>query len=106
MEKRLIIATVMSVLVLLIFSYFFQTPILTKKGPEKEIAAEKPVEDKKASAPEEKLPAKKAKQAPLPSEKEIIVETDLYKAILTNRGGVIKAWELKNIKITKSRRFS
>lgn len=98
MEKRLIIATVMSVLVLLIFSYFFQTPLLTKKEPEKEIAAEKPVEDKKAVASEEKLPAKKAKQAPLPSEKEIIIETDLYKAILTNRGGVIKAWELKKYK--------
>ncbi|MFZ3065754.1 MAG: membrane protein insertase YidC [Nitrospirota bacterium] len=99
MEKRLIIATVMSVLVLLIFSYFFQTPLLTKKEPEKEIAAEKPVEDKKAVASsEEKLPAKKVKQAPLPSEKEIIIETDMYKAILTNRGGVIKAWELKKYK--------
>ena len=100
MEKRLIIATVLSVLVLLTFSYFFQTPLLTKKEPEQKTAAEKSVEDKKAVAPEEKLPDKKAKQAPLPSEKEIIIETDLYRAILTNRGGVIKAWELKKYKDT------
>ena len=97
MEKRVIIATVLSVLVLLGYSYFFQTPLLTKKEPEKKIA-EKPVEDKKAAAPEEKLPAKKAKQAPLPSEKEIIIETDLYRAVLTNRGGVVKTWELKKYK--------
>ncbi|MBI5182522.1 MAG: membrane protein insertase YidC [Nitrospirae bacterium] len=95
MEKRVIIATVLSALVLLAFSYFFQSPLAPKREPEKRIAEEKPLEAKKAAPSEEKALAIKAKQLPLPSEKEIVVETDLYKAILTNRGGAIKSWELK-----------
>ncbi len=97
MEKRLIIATVLSVLVLLGFSYFYQFPLSPKKEAEKKdvVVAEKTPEAKKDASAEGKALAKKAKQSPLPSEKEIIIETDLYRAILTNRGAVIKAWELK-----------
>ncbi len=94
MEKRTLIAIVLSILVLVLFSY------LTPRKP-----AQKPViprqEDKKVRAEEKKLPVQESIPVPVVSpgvpseEKEIVVETDLYSAVFTTKGGTIKKWEIK-----------
>lgn len=96
MDKRTIIAVVLAILVLIAYQYMFPS----KKSPKKESgnAVEKVVTSKKKEEVGEKKPTAKEK-IPLSSEaveeKEIYVETDLYRAIFSTRGGVIKSWELK-----------
>lgn len=91
MESRFIIAMVASLLVIIGFYYFFPQQQQPKKAvEEKTVAAEKKVEVIKESQP-----VKKTKPLTVPIEKEIVVESDLYRAVLTGKGGVIKSWELK-----------
>jgi YidC/Oxa1 family membrane protein insertase len=103
MEKRTILAFVLSIIVLIGWMYFFgikQEPI----DPAKENIAQ---EDKTISPQPDKSPY----QTPSPprvseqktaepattdiSEKEIKVETPLYIAVFSNRGPVIKSFQLK-----------
>ncbi|MBI5025182.1 MAG: membrane protein insertase YidC [Nitrospirae bacterium] len=91
MEKRTLLAIVLAVLILIVYQYVF-APKPVPQQPE----VQKPVEVKKETTPTP-LP-KKLPEEILPPEEtgvDITVETDLYKAVLTNKGGVIKSWELK-----------
>lgn len=90
MESRFIIAMVASLLVIIGFYYFFPQQQPKKAVEEKTVVAEKKVEMLKESQP-----VKKAKPIAAPVEREIVVESDLYKAVLTGKGGTIKSWELK-----------
>ena len=90
--------------------------VLEKMGMAKRAA---PVQPKKSDTPQApRLPPTQAvpQKAPLASEapplapaaprvtqaenkeQQVTVETDLVKVVLTNRGGVIKKWELKRYK--------
>jgi len=106
MEKNAIIFLVISLLILL--SY----PILLEKWFG---IGERPREEQKKSRKEEKnekfketnlfsedlIPIEEEKgdeKEKIVQEMEIWVETDLFKAILSNRGGIIKTWELKKYK--------
>ncbi|MBI4686473.1 MAG: membrane protein insertase YidC [Nitrospirae bacterium] len=96
MEKRTLLAIALSILVLVAYSYFFQpSPVQKQAAPTlaKQAASEiKPQEAKQA------LPSV---QLPVPAEtkgQDIIIETDLYKAVFTTEGAVIKSWELKKYK--------
>ena len=104
MEKRVVIAFVLSILVLLAWSLLF-APKPPKTPPkeevtqvEKEKAVPQPVEPPTAKAPS--LPKEETKVLPTVEEKEIVVETPLYKAVFTNAGPTIKSFKLKKYRKT------
>ena len=104
MEKRFILAIVLSVVVLLLWQSF-----LVKKPTPQETASQKitqqqihPAVQQKARVnepPSHDEPTQQAEEAiqPLVGEMEenIIVETSLYRAVWSNKGAVLKSWRLK-----------
>jgi len=115
MEKRLILAIVLSFLVLMGYQYFVVkpnkpnvappvTPSATSTAPAvpgtagaaQENRQEAPAEAK--PAPAEAVPAPDLGAVAGQAEKDVVVETSLYKAVWTNKGGVLKSWKLKNHK--------
>ncbi|TAN63306.1 membrane protein insertase YidC [bacterium] len=111
MEKRVIIAVVLSIAVILLYPY-----ALKKFYPAKELPAqnEQKAEIAQATAPQaEKTPTTSVKPinnavpqtkqtAKTVKEELTIVETPLYKAIFTNAGAGIKKWEIKKYKETQA----
>ncbi len=95
MEQRTLIAIILSVLVLVTFSYFApQRPVQMPAQPQQTEKEPKTGEEKEA------LPAPVIETPSVPveipeTEKEIHVETDLYSAVFTTKGGTIKKWALK-----------
>lgn len=115
MEKRLILAIVLSFLVLMGYQYFVVkpnkpnvappvTPSATSTAPAvpgtagaaQESRQEAPAEAK--PAPAEAVPARDLGAVAGQAETDVVVETSLYKAVWTNKGGVLKSWKLKNHK--------
>lgn len=115
MEKRLILAIVLSFLVLMGYQYFVVkpnkpnvappvTPSATSTAPAvpgtagaaQENRQEAPAEAK--PAPAEAVPARDLGAVAGQAETDVVVETSLYKAVWTNKGGVLKSWKLKNHK--------
>src|SRR5437899_1366884 len=108
MEKRIILSLVLSMAVIVLYPY-----LLERMGPAKRPAPAAPraVAPKKdaaapATATAPAVPSAQVLPTPAPSargptpataarEQEVTVETDLVKVVLSNRGGVIKRWELK-----------
>ena len=113
MEKRVIVAIVLSILVLVVWQAVFV------KSPPRNPAAEQAVQNPApVTIPMEKtvLPGqKKAPAGPVPApvkaedltavqaqgEEEVKVETPLYTAVWSNKGGVLKSWKLKEHKNEK-----
>ncbi len=109
MEKRLILAIVLSFLVLMGYQYFFvkpnkadlnppvpvtappSTPVPGTAGAVREQAKPAPAENIPVPAPDPKAVAGQA-------ETDIVVETSLYRAVWSNKGGVLKSWTLKKHK--------
>lgn len=101
MDKRTILAIVLSFLVVLGYQYFFAKPQKPAqqpapqqsqeqaKAPAAEKGTEKPAP---AAVPPVQLPKAEAKQAP---GKDIAVETPLYTAVFNTRGGVLTSFKLK-----------
>jgi|MudIll2142460700_1097286.scaffolds.fasta_scaffold57893_2 YidC/Oxa1 family membrane protein insertase len=111
MEKRLIIAIVLSFLVLFGYQALFnkankpaaEPPVPAGAAPVTPVpgtVGQAPTETK--PAPVEAKPAPAA-PAPAPSkgsvagqaETDVVVETSLYRAVWTNKGGLLKSWVLK-----------
>jgi YidC/Oxa1 family membrane protein insertase len=113
MEKRLIVAIVLSFLVLMGYQYFFvkpEKPVVrpvetSSVTPAATLPGTAGAAQSKPDAPAEAKPVP-AKAVPAPdlgavagrAETDIVVETSLYKAVWTNKGGVLKSWKLKNHK--------
>jgi YidC/Oxa1 family membrane protein insertase len=108
MEKRALIAVVLSLLVLFLYQYLVDK---NKKMPaNKEVPQTKVMEPKKEGlegmAREErgsheagsKIPLVKVQKSTQKEEKEITVTTDLYTAIFTTRGAKLKSWKLEKYK--------
>ncbi|MGB9893266.1 MAG: membrane protein insertase YidC [Candidatus Saccharicenans sp.] len=106
MEKRLILAIFLSFLVLFLFQLIFVKPHKPVAPVPEQTTALAKTESPQASE-KENLPQPSA--APFPGQKEspgeviaaekeeeITIETPLYTAIWTNRGGVLKSWKLKH----------
>ncbi len=108
MEKRLIVAIVLSFLVLMGYQYFFVKPnkpvepaAVTTVPPAPLPGAAAALETQK-QAPAEARPVQ-AEPAPAQdpaavagrAEQDVVVETPLYRAVWTNKGGVLKSWKLK-----------
>jgi len=113
MEKRLIVAIVLSFLVLMGYQYFFvkpnkppvNTPAQTAQAPSTPVPGTAgAVQEAPKAAAQEAKPAPGQAQAVLPqdtkavagqAESEIVVDTPLYRAVWSNKGGVLKSWKLK-----------
>jgi YidC/Oxa1 family membrane protein insertase len=117
MEKRLILAIVLSFLVLMGYQYFFVKPnkpaLKPEISPTSETAAPVPgtaaaVQEQQKAAEAKPVPVEPA-PAPAPdlaavagqAEADFVVDTSLYKAIWSNKGGVLKSWTLKRHKNSK-----
>jgi YidC/Oxa1 family membrane protein insertase len=108
MEKRLIAAIVLSFLVLMGYQYFFNKPNEIEPALTEAPAAPLPGTAGAAPSNRPEIPAeaKPVPAAPAPdasavagaAEEDIIVETSLYRAVWTNKGGVLKSWKLKRYK--------
>ncbi len=95
LNKRIIIAIALSMAVLIVYPFIVPAP---KVPPKKELPATQGAEQ--ATDGKEGKLVPEAEFVPVTSgigreERTITVETNLFKAALTNRGGVIKHWELK-----------
>jgi YidC/Oxa1 family membrane protein insertase len=109
MEKRLILAIVLSFLVLFGYNALFNKPNKAVQNPPAPVTAAPtaPVPGAAAAAvkKEEPKPAPaEPAQAPNPqavagtAETDVVVDTPLYRAIWSNKGGVLKSWTLKKFK--------
>ena len=99
MEKRVILAFVLSLLVLISWSYLFGPK--TQQAPTEDISPfeeETPLSHSPAApAPEPVIPSKTEEFAvPQIEEKEIKVETPLYEALFSTAGAAIRSFKLKN----------
>jgi YidC/Oxa1 family membrane protein insertase len=106
MERRAILATVLALIVLIVYQTFFApTPQQPAEPPQAEVEApkrESPPETARPSAPAAKAPGPQVKHPQIVGplrrakrEEMITLETDLLKVILTNRGGAVRSWQLK-----------
>jgi len=94
MEKRTLIAIGLAFIIILLYQYLF-----TKPEPQK--VQRKPVVEKKEEpAPVKPMELPRPKRI-LAEEKEIRVDTELYSAVFTTRGGTVKYFELKKYKDEK-----
>lgn len=109
MEKRLLLAIVLSVLVLILYQViFFKKKPLPQPQPESATEIEKTPSEKELTPPLE-IPKEKGvagEQRKLEamsaqSEEQISVDTPLYRAVWTNKGGALKSWKLKKYKDDK-----
>jgi YidC/Oxa1 family membrane protein insertase len=110
MDKRTLLAVVLSVIVLMVYQNFFVKPPV-KTAPTQQAASVSsqttaqqalPADPGKASAPATiqtattgRMPAA---QAMAGAERDVIVETPLYRAVLTTRGAALKSFQLKQYK--------
>ena len=113
MDKRIILFLILSMALIVLYPYVMDKMGLTKRPqparPQKEVQAPtSPINPSPASSAsrlptpaatgERKLLPSQAPDAPTKGdirEQEVRVETDLVKVVFSNRGGVIKSWELK-----------
>jgi YidC/Oxa1 family membrane protein insertase len=114
MEKRLIVAIVLSFLVLMGYQALFNKPDknLPKPDVTAAVAPSTPVpgtagaiqEQPKASVPEAKpapagaLPPQDLSAVAGRAETDVVVDTSLFRAVWSNKGGVLKSWKLKTYK--------
>lgn len=108
METRLLIAFLMMGAVLFLTPYFYkqQQPAPAAKKTDTPAAAAKPQTQAPAAAPAATPAA--AHPTPVvpgaisaPTEQTYTVETKVYRVVFSNRGAVVKSWQLKQYKDTK-----
>jgi len=100
MEKRTILAIVLSIIVVLVYQFFFMKPPVAQKPAAKQETAAVPASTQSAPA-SAKGETPRAK-ATLPSRevgavtaRDIQVETTLYTAVFTTQDGALKSFKLK-----------
>ena len=103
MDKRTLLAVILSLVVLIGWSYFFNTkPVPQKPVPVPSVQEVSPLQPESAgtpetSAPEPQLPREYTAGAGAEAS-DVVVETDLFKAVFSTEGAVITHWELKTYK--------
>jgi YidC/Oxa1 family membrane protein insertase len=112
MDKRTLLAVVLSLGVLFVYQTFFvKPPVKTQPAPtqqEATIASQQPakppagVAEKttgQAAVSTSALAGRQtASKAAVGTEKEVVVETPLYRAVFTTRGAALKSFQLKQYK--------
>lgn len=111
MEKRVIIFLVLSLAILLGYEYVARqmgwVPQPSQESEQQAPAPSAPKKSDSATAPQKGSPpavvpaaqAPAPPAAPPPGEQTIEIVTDLYRATLSNRGGVITGWELTRYRL-------
>jgi len=99
MEKRLLLAIILSFLVLFLYQVLFVKHEPLPESPE-EIVSALEREPQKQEPTQEQLLESPLKEEDFQSistqlKEEVFVETPLYKAIWSNEGAVLKSWKLK-----------
>lgn len=94
MEKRTILAIVLSTIVLVIWAYFFQPKYTPRPTPPRQVKPEETVATVKEIQPLPSVSPEQQTEAGV----DVIVETDLYRAVFSTKGAVIRSWELKKYK--------
>ena len=96
-SKRLFLTLAVSFIFLFVYQYYFVTPQKEQQGsPVVEEGAQAPEIAEVETVPIQDAPGKTAEQMVAGEEKTIRVDTPLYTAVLTNKGGVLKSVILKN----------
>lgn len=106
MEQRLLLAFVLMGLVLFLTPYFYKAPPPPPKTAAKTAQLS---ESAKTAAPVEPPATQSAASQPAPgqpvpgqieasTEQQFIVDTDIYRVTLSNRGGTVRSWILKKYK--------
>src|SRR5262245_58740282 len=90
MEKRVLIAVLLSFLVLYAYQAMFPPP---KDETTKPVQASKTATVPNASAPAASNPTPSPE--PAGPEREIVVENADVRSVFSTRGGVLKSWQLK-----------
>jgi YidC/Oxa1 family membrane protein insertase len=110
MEKRVLVAIILSLAVLLLWQALFPTPQPKKveriptQGEEERVLPQEEEFSPGKSVQEEEMPSafstltKEPESNNLPPEKEIVVATDLYTATFSSRGACLKNFELMHYK--------
>ncbi len=103
MDKKTIIAIVISSVILLAYPFIQKKFFPATQSSNKEAQQTTTVGEKQADKQEGVLTsATTGKDAQLPSAKEelVVVETPLYRATVSSRGGIIKNFELKKYRVS------
>ena len=108
MEKNVILAVVLSLLVLMAYNIFISKYLDVPSAPKGEptsIDSLNQQDQEIESAVKTKEPAHKTAAKPQilttsVEEKKVVVETPLFRGVITNQGGGIKSWELKSYRET------
>ena len=103
MQKRMVLAIVLSFIVVFVYQYYFAKNVATKKQEDAQkkeaVTTEKSVQAPGAAPP---VPTAKAAPKSIPAQKsqadirDIRVETPLYTAVFTTKGGALKSFKLKD----------
>jgi YidC/Oxa1 family membrane protein insertase len=105
MEKRVIAAIGLSIAILFAFRYYEDRraaqipkpkPPVTQKSEEPASSAVEPLKKADEVKPIAALPAEEI----LPGRK-IVIESDLYRAVIDNRGALLTSWQLKSFNTAK-----
>ena len=107
MDRRTLLAIVLSIAVLFIYQNFFAPPSVKKPAPTQQeaVVTPQPAQQAPAAAPQATPPPAAlqtglagrmvAAQAAAGTEREVIVETPLYEAVFSTRGATLKSFKLK-----------
>jgi YidC/Oxa1 family membrane protein insertase len=117
MEKRTILAVALSVLVFIAFQWY-QQKYMTPQGVTEAPKTPASVQNQNQQVPSQadalkEMPAEVAPAAQSSggindtsaSPQAIVVESDLYRAVIDNRGALLTGWELKKYKSAQGRPF-
>ncbi|MCP4681048.1 MAG: membrane protein insertase YidC [Desulfobacterales bacterium] len=94
MEKRTILAFILSFLVLILWSFLFTPKEEQAPVQDKDVISEAP--ELTQPVPSPVLEKTISKVIPKADSKEIVIDTPFYRAIFTNEGPTIKSFQLKN----------
>jgi len=108
MNKRLIIALVLSIVVLVIYEAWIGKEIRKAPPPQKQQQQEEKVVEKRSEERREtpatgwdeqaRVPGKAGAPKAATAYEDVVVETPLYRAVFTTYGGRLKSWGLKGYK--------
>ncbi len=105
MDKRTITAVVLSLMVLLGWSYFFRPePVPQQSGTaQQETAPRTPETSSLQDAVKQDVPVPSEHAMPPGSPADdVVIDTDLFKAVFSTAGAVVKYWELKEFNPDKT----
>ncbi|MBP1599776.1 MAG: rane protein, partial [Acidobacteria bacterium] len=110
MERRVLLAVALSILVLFSFRYFQERHVGARAparpaAKEQPAAAEVPPAAVPSAVPAEQGEAVPSAEDTVAAAEPLVIEGDLYRAILDNRGAVISSWQLKKYRSGKGEIF-